>query len=419
MNEQPQDALPLAARPPQERSQALERYRILQPCVEHDMPLTHVARHHGLPLRTVQRWLAQYRRDGFAGLARRQRSDRRQPHGLPPELTQMIEGLALRKPPPTVALVHRQVRDVALRNGWPVPNYHRVYRVMKHLDPALVTLAHDGSKIYRTTYDLLYRREAEKPNDIWQADHTLLDIWVRHDDGPPVRPWLTVIMDDYSRAVAGFGLSFQAPSAIQTALILHQAIWRKSLPQWKITGIPQYLRHLSGVDRMIDPPKCSHLGHHLINKNGIGHCRKQLSCVDHLWLPAEPRFESVDAACWPRSPHRPHEGMGDIDHAHGQIGTLIHRLFMDVHDVCEFPILLRVSTIARQLEAQPIRVASWIIPQRHVTPQEYDLRCFGGLQRRCDHHDHRQHGGKLLLPQRPLVSASLSLVLDTRGLQVL
>ena len=37
----------------------------------------------------------------------------------------------------------------------------------------------------------------------------------------------------------------------------------------------QYLRHLSGVDRMIDPPKFSHLGHHLINKNGIGHCRKQ------------------------------------------------------------------------------------------------------------------------------------------------
>jgi hypothetical protein len=36
------------------------------------------------------------------------------------------------------------MRDVALRNGWPVPNYHRVYRVMKHLDPALVTLAHDG-----------------------------------------------------------------------------------------------------------------------------------------------------------------------------------------------------------------------------------------------------------------------------------
>ncbi len=248
MHGQPQDTLPLAALPPQERSRALERYRMLQPCVEHDVPLTHVARHHGMPMRTAQRWLAQYRRDGFAGLVRRWRSDRRQPHGLQPELKQMIEGLALRKPPPTVALVHRQVRDVALRNGWPVPNYQRVYRVMKQLDPALVTLAHDGSKTYRTTYDLLYRHEAEKPNEIWQADHTLLDIWVRHDSGLPVRPWLTVIMDDYSRAIAGFGLSLQAPSAIQTALILHQAIWRKSLPQWKLMGIPETLYTDHGSD---------------------------------------------------------------------------------------------------------------------------------------------------------------------------
>ena len=83
---------------------------------------------------------------------------------LPPELIHLIEGLALRTPPPTVALVHRQVRDVALRNGWPVPNYQRVYRIVKHLDPALVTLAHAGSKTYRTTYDLLYRHEAAKPN---------------------------------------------------------------------------------------------------------------------------------------------------------------------------------------------------------------------------------------------------------------
>ena len=191
-----------------------------------------------MPLRTAQRWLAQYRRDGFAGLARRERRDRGHPHGLPPELTQLIEGLALRTPPPTVALVHRQVCDVARRNGWPVPNYKRVYRVIKHLDPALVTLAHDGSHTYRTTYDLLYRRDADKPNDIWQADHTLLDIWVRHASGPPVRPWLTVIMDDYSRAIAGFGVSFQAPSAIQTALILRQAMWRKPLPQWKVSGVP-------------------------------------------------------------------------------------------------------------------------------------------------------------------------------------
>jgi putative transposase len=248
MNRQPQDTLVLAALPSDERTRALERYRMLQPCVEHDVPLTHIARQHGIALRTLERWLAQYRRHGLAGLARRGRSDRGQHRGLRPELKEFIEGLALRKPPPTVALVHRQVKEVALRNGWPVANYKRVYRVVKQLDPALVTLAHYGSKTYRTTYDLLYRHEAEKSNDLWQADHTLLDIWVREDNGPPVRPWLTVIMDDYSRAIAGFRISFAAPSSIQTALTLRQAIWRKSQPQWKIMGIPATFYSDNGSD---------------------------------------------------------------------------------------------------------------------------------------------------------------------------
>jgi putative transposase len=238
MNEQSQNILALAALPAHERTRALERYQILQPCVEHGMPLTHMARHHGIALRTAQRWLAQYRRDSFAGLVRRGRRDRGQRRGLHPALKQAIEGLALRKPPPTVALVYRQVRDIAHRNGWTVPHYKQVYRVVKQLEPALITLAHEGRNTYRTTYDLLCRREAEKPNDIWQADHTLLDIWVRNGSEPLARPWLTVIMDDYSRAIAGFRLSFQAPSAIQTALTLRQAIWRKPLAQWTLSGVP-------------------------------------------------------------------------------------------------------------------------------------------------------------------------------------
>ena len=248
MNRQPQDPTPLTALSPDERTRALERYRILRPCVEYGMPLTHVARHQGIELRTAQRWLARYRREGFAGLARRSRRDRGQRHRLQPELQALIEGLALRKPPPTAALVHRQVSDVARRNGWPVPHYKQVYRVIKQLEPALLTLAHEGSKAYRLTYDLLYRHEAENPNDLWQADHTLLDIWVRDGSGPPVRPWLTVIMDDYSRAIAGFRLSFEDPSSIQTALTLRQAICRKSLPQWKIMGIPARFYSDQGSD---------------------------------------------------------------------------------------------------------------------------------------------------------------------------
>ena len=75
----------------------------------------------------------------------------------------------------------------------------------------LKTLALSGEKAYREAYDLVHRREAERPNQIWQADHTQLDLWAKRTDGKAERPWLTVIIDDYSRAIAGFYIVVQQP----------------------------------------------------------------------------------------------------------------------------------------------------------------------------------------------------------------
>jgi putative transposase len=99
--------------------------------------------------------------------------------------------------------VHREVANVANVRGWPEPSYATVYSVVRRLDPALVTLAHQGPKVYADRFDLLYRREASRPNEMWQADHTPLDMRVLDERGRPGRPWLTIILDDYSRAVAG------------------------------------------------------------------------------------------------------------------------------------------------------------------------------------------------------------------------
>ncbi len=85
--------------------------------------------------------------------------------------------------PPTVATMHRQAAGVARAQGWPVPGYAAVYDVVTSIDPAMATLAHEGSKRYRDVFDLVYRREAAKPNEIWQADHTLLDLWVLTPSG--------------------------------------------------------------------------------------------------------------------------------------------------------------------------------------------------------------------------------------------
>jgi putative transposase len=59
---------------------------------------------------------------------------------------------------------------------------------------------------------------------------------------------LTVVLDDYSRAVAGYFLSFDSPSTLHTSLALRQAIWRKDDPQWHICGIPEVLYTDHGSD---------------------------------------------------------------------------------------------------------------------------------------------------------------------------
>ena len=189
-------------------------------------------------MRTLHRWVRKYLDHGLVGLVRKERADRGTPRALDPTLLKVIEGLALRKPQPTATFVHRQAIKLAAQNGWDAPSYAAVYKVIRNLDPALVSLAHEGTKAYKETFDLIHRREASGPNEIWQADHTQLDIWLRGDGGKPTKPWLTVILDDYSRAVAGFFMSFQAPSALNTSLALRQAIWRKDDPRWRVCGIP-------------------------------------------------------------------------------------------------------------------------------------------------------------------------------------
>ena len=231
----------------QERDEALGRYQIIQPFLEGQTTLKAVAQARNIAYRTAQRWVSRFRQSGLAGLARQRRQDKNLRH-VEPELKQIIEALALRKTKPSAAAIHRQVEEFAQQQGWSMPSYGTVYNIVLSLDPALVKLAHEGAKAYQQSYDLLYRREAQRPNEIWQADHTCLDIWLVTEDGSTARPWLTAIEDDYSRCIAGYDVTFEHPSVLNTCLTLRQAIWRKSDPRWSICGIPQIFYTDHGSD---------------------------------------------------------------------------------------------------------------------------------------------------------------------------
>ena len=241
-------AAPFAALDEGRREQAVARFAVLRPHLEEGVPLARAAGHAGVPVRTVERWLARYRRGGLVGLARPARRRDAGMRRVPADLVALVEGMALKPPQLSAATIHRRVGPIATARGWRAPSYGTVHAIVAALDPAMMTLAQEGAAAFRDRYELVYRHRADAPNALWQADHTLLDLLVVDEGGKPARPWLTVVMDDHSRVVTGYMVFLGAPSVLNTCLALRHAIWRKADPAWSVCGIPDALYVDHGSD---------------------------------------------------------------------------------------------------------------------------------------------------------------------------
>lgn len=289
---------PLTALSEEQRAQAQSRFTIIRPALEDGVTQAHIAHTSNISSSTVQRWVKRYRESGLAGLADRSvRSDKGKSRRLPPEAITLIEGLALQTSPRSMAAIHRQVCTIAQERGWKPPSYDRVRSIIKKLDPALVTLAHQGTAAYREEFDLLYRREATHANAMWQADHTPLDVWLLDEAGKPAKPYLTAIEDDYSQMIMGYRLSFQPATALTTALTLRQAIWRKEDPRWSACGIPSvfYTDHGSDFTSKHMEQVAADIGMELVfSEKGVprgrGKVERFFRSVDQLFLQDVPGY---------------------------------------------------------------------------------------------------------------------------------
>lgn len=112
-----------------------------------DAPWARIAAESGVPLRTLSRWSAKYRADPTShGLERSRRSDHAG-RRIPAELIEAIEALALRRPEPTAAFIHRRVGDIATDRGLTAPSYSSVRAIIGAIDPGLRTLAQNGDAL--------------------------------------------------------------------------------------------------------------------------------------------------------------------------------------------------------------------------------------------------------------------------------
>jgi len=112
--------------------------------------------------------------------------------------------------------------------------------VLKRRDGA----AHARAKTSRIAGHLL----SERPLGLVQVDHTLADVIVVAEGSrlPIGRPWLTLAIDVWTRAVAGFYLSLERPSALAVAMVLSHVVLPKDKylrgrgldVTWPMHGIP-------------------------------------------------------------------------------------------------------------------------------------------------------------------------------------
>lgn len=98
--------------------------------------------------------------------------------------------------------------------------------------------------------------DVDHSNHVWQSDHTRLDVMLVDQHGVVIgRPWLTTVIDSYSRAIIGINIGFDAPSSQVVALALRHAILPKSYgveyrlhTEWITYGKPEYLFTDGGKD---------------------------------------------------------------------------------------------------------------------------------------------------------------------------
>lgn len=136
-----------------------------------------------------------------------------------------------------------------------LPSVPTLYRFFESLGPDKAKIREVGfAEWVRQTRTITKEQPwALHANERWEIDHTLLDSHVK-TIGPDgmwrqSRPWLTAIIDVYSRAVMAIVLSLRAPDAFTTAIALRRAILPKAdWPAWTPRGLPLLLVLDNGKD---------------------------------------------------------------------------------------------------------------------------------------------------------------------------
>lgn len=197
--------------------------------------LIRVASAHNFSTRHVQRLLRKFRPNPQVSILAKGRVGRPRSLRLLHSSVEEVIGHVIRKHYLRRESVSRQdiverARSVCRRCGLPVPSRGAILRRIAQCKSYEDDLRRLGSKRARQHWEARPGvRVVERPLDVVQIDHTLVDLMVLSEDRRDVlgRPWLTVAIDLSTRVVLGFYLSMDPPSAVAVGLCIAHAVLPK------------------------------------------------------------------------------------------------------------------------------------------------------------------------------------------------
>ncbi|QWT47188.1 Mu transposase C-terminal domain-containing protein [Azospira inquinata] len=210
---------------------------------------------HRVGTSTIYRWLHEFDRIGrvsvFVRSTRKDKGHATLPEAIETVLADTIKVHYLSKQKKNVSKVIRELEALCKKLGLEAPHPNTVRNRIKQLNAYEKKKAREGGKAARDAYAAIKGKfpGADFPLSVVQVDHTPLDI-VLVDDLyrlPIGRPWLTLLIDVFSRMVLGFYISFDPPGNLSLGLCLTHAFLPKEKwlakqgieTAWPCWGIPR------------------------------------------------------------------------------------------------------------------------------------------------------------------------------------
>ncbi|WP_236142105.1 Mu transposase C-terminal domain-containing protein [Nostoc sp. CMAA1605] len=218
----------------------------------------------GKSVRTIRRLIDKWEQEGLAGLTQTQRADKGK-HRVNENWQEFIlktykEGNKGSKRM-TRQQVAVRVKVRADELGVKPPSHMTVYRILQPLIEKQEKAKSVRSPGWRGSRLAIKTRDGKDlsvdySNHVWQCDHTRVDVLLVDQHGKVLgRPWLTTVVDSYSRCIIGINLGYDAPSSQVVALALRHAILPKQYgseyglhQEWGTYGLPEHFYTDGGKD---------------------------------------------------------------------------------------------------------------------------------------------------------------------------